>query len=392
MDAERGRAERAYTGALERLAKSFEDANDPSAAAPLLQKLIDIDPVSSKHAIALIRALMNAGDHAAALRYAERYEAIVARELGTSVGPAVSELVAEVRAQMKTESVVVRGVASPVVVRPDSEASMPVARAAETPKPSDEATYAAEPQSSRPAVVRRAVLWYGVAAVLVVALVGVAAQWRPRAAGSRPVLAYPSTTAPSIAVLPLANHSADPRDATLADGMTDELIARLSQVAGLRVIASIVGIRPPESTHGRAPDRRHAGRRLRPRRRFSKEWITTARSAATPRWARRIDALVVRDVRSRIPGCVRGGGRHRWSGCPRAGPTPAIRLGFTAAPGADEEPCGVRTLSPWQRSRPHPHRQRSAHRDRAVPPSHRAGFDLRRGLGRVGAHVPSMGP
>ena len=158
MDAERARLERATTDALERLAKTLENANDPSAAAPLLQKLIDIDPVSSKHAIGLIRALMNAGDHAAALRYAERYEAIVARELGTSVGPAVSELVAEVRAQMKTESVVVRGVASPTAVRPDSESSVPVARAAETPKPNEAGAYAAEPLSSRPAVVRRAFL------------------------------------------------------------------------------------------------------------------------------------------------------------------------------------------------------------------------------------------
>ncbi len=40
-----------------------------------------------------------------------------------------------------------------------------------------------------------------------------------------------------IAVLPLSNTSPDPADAYFADGMTEELIYRLSQIGGLRVIA-----------------------------------------------------------------------------------------------------------------------------------------------------------
>jgi DNA-binding SARP family transcriptional activator/TolB-like protein len=111
METERGRIERSYTDALERLAKRAEDANDFTAAARWRQKLIETDPLSSKHAIGLIRALVNAGDHASALRYAERYEGIVGQELGTSVGPAVAALVAEVRARARTESVVVRAAA-----------------------------------------------------------------------------------------------------------------------------------------------------------------------------------------------------------------------------------------------------------------------------------------
>ena len=43
---------------------------------------------------------------------------------------------------------------------------------------------------------------------------------------------------PSLAVLPLANLSADPRDEVLADGMTEELIAILSRTEGLRVVSS----------------------------------------------------------------------------------------------------------------------------------------------------------
>lgn len=43
---------------------------------------------------------------------------------------------------------------------------------------------------------------------------------------------------PSLAVLPLTNRSADPADAGLADGMTEELIGTLSRNPDLRVIAS----------------------------------------------------------------------------------------------------------------------------------------------------------
>ena len=102
VDAERARLERSYADALERLAQSAEAAQDHVTAVRWWRKLAETDPVSSKNATGLIRALMNAGDHAAALQYAEHYEAVVARELGTSVGPTVSALVAEVRANTKT--------------------------------------------------------------------------------------------------------------------------------------------------------------------------------------------------------------------------------------------------------------------------------------------------
>jgi eukaryotic-like serine/threonine-protein kinase len=47
-----------------------------------------------------------------------------------------------------------------------------------------------------------------------------------------------ATADPSIAVLPLTNLSADPADAVLADGMTEELISMLSRLGTLRVIPS----------------------------------------------------------------------------------------------------------------------------------------------------------
>jgi len=100
LDTERARLERSYCDALERLAQKADAAPDHAAAVRWWRKLADTDPVSSKNAVGLIRALMNAVDHAAALQFAERYEAIMARELGTSVGPAVAEIVAEVRSKI----------------------------------------------------------------------------------------------------------------------------------------------------------------------------------------------------------------------------------------------------------------------------------------------------
>jgi DNA-binding SARP family transcriptional activator len=113
VDAERARLSRSYCGVLERLAQGADAARDHSTAVRWWRKLAEADPVSGRNAAGLIRALMNAGDHAAALQHAEHYEAVVARELDTSVGPAVASLVAEVRAKTKTERVTVLKAASP---------------------------------------------------------------------------------------------------------------------------------------------------------------------------------------------------------------------------------------------------------------------------------------
>ena len=88
------------------------------------------------------------------------------------------------------------------------------------------------PVGARPRGRRRAVA-LGAAALAVAAASFVVTQSR----NDRRVAAA-TTSAPSIAVLPLRNLSADPGDAALADGMTEELIAMLSRVGELRVIAS----------------------------------------------------------------------------------------------------------------------------------------------------------
>ncbi|MGD0251023.1 MAG: tetratricopeptide repeat protein, partial [Thermoplasmata archaeon] len=65
-----------------------------------------------------------------------------------------------------------------------------------------------------------------------------------------PVSSLPSGTARRLAVLPLANLSADPQDEYFADGLTEEIISELSKVPGLRVIARTSVMRFRGSTKG----------------------------------------------------------------------------------------------------------------------------------------------
>ena len=80
---------------------------------------------------------------------------------------------------------------------------------------------------------RRAVRFGGAALLLLAVLFGAIRTWVARTG-----VAPARTKGPSIAVLPLANLSTDPRDAALADRMTDELIAALAGQDNARVIAS----------------------------------------------------------------------------------------------------------------------------------------------------------
>jgi TolB-like protein/DNA-binding SARP family transcriptional activator len=218
LDAERARLERAYCGALERLAQRAEAEQDHATAVHWWRKLADTDPVSSRNATGLIRALMNAGDHAAALQYAERYEAIVAQELGTSVGPAVANLVAEVRAKAKTERVTV--LKSPPPRSKQHVAPVPVEAGG---TPVDQMQRRSPRRRSAP---------YALGGLFILAVIATAAWLRATQGDSTPRPAAER----SIAVLPFANVSGDRQDAALVDGITEELIAVLARIPNLRVI------------------------------------------------------------------------------------------------------------------------------------------------------------
>jgi TolB-like protein len=85
--------------------------------------------------------------------------------------------------------------------------------------------------------------WPAAAAAAIVLLIaaGAAAWWRPWEPPIEPAsierMALPLPDKPSIAVLPFANMSDDPKQEYFADGITDDLITELSKVSGLFVIS-----------------------------------------------------------------------------------------------------------------------------------------------------------
>jgi TolB-like protein/Tfp pilus assembly protein PilF len=79
----------------------------------------------------------------------------------------------------------------------------------------------------------------GIGAALIAALL----LWKSGGTRGRPAASSGPPEIKSLAVLPLENLSQDPAQAYFADGMTDELIARLSRISALRVISRTSAMR-----------------------------------------------------------------------------------------------------------------------------------------------------
>ena len=97
VDGERQRLGRLYAGALQRLAEDREAAGDFAGAVEWHRRLAVHDPLSSRIALGLIRALAAAGETEAALQHARVHEALSRAELDASPDPAITTVVNELR-------------------------------------------------------------------------------------------------------------------------------------------------------------------------------------------------------------------------------------------------------------------------------------------------------
>src|SRR5215210_2882271 len=97
VESERARLAQDYAGALETLAGTAAGLGDHHGAADWWRRLAAVDPLSSRYALGLMRALAQAGDRAAALEHARAYEELVHAELETSADPEVAEYVKQLR-------------------------------------------------------------------------------------------------------------------------------------------------------------------------------------------------------------------------------------------------------------------------------------------------------
>ncbi|HMI42912.1 MAG TPA: BTAD domain-containing putative transcriptional regulator, partial [Gemmatimonadaceae bacterium] len=96
--AERAHLATRYSEALVRLAGDAEAAADHSAAVRWRRLQVEADPISSRSALALMRALVAAGDQTAALQHARVYEELVRQELESEPDPSISKYAATLRA------------------------------------------------------------------------------------------------------------------------------------------------------------------------------------------------------------------------------------------------------------------------------------------------------
>ncbi len=224
MEAQRSELANDFRASLERLAKAADTTGDHSAAVGWWRKLAAVDPLNSRVALGLMHALAGAGDRAGAIQHGRVYEALLRQELDVTPDPEIARLAEHLRQQPPAAA------PSPAPVSP-SQAQLP------TPEPAAPAVEASpssgipggtvDQPKSRPRPVRPAPLLVGLLFLLgLTALVGYLSRKRSTSGPARKM----------VAVLPFQNLG-DPSQEYFADGLTEEVTARLAGLSGLGVIS-----------------------------------------------------------------------------------------------------------------------------------------------------------
>lgn len=93
---QRERLAHSYSDALSSLVHTAEASGDTRAAVSWQRKLVETDPVSTRHALELMRLLARSGDTALAIAHGEQYRQSYAKEFGGSIA-SIDQRLAELR-------------------------------------------------------------------------------------------------------------------------------------------------------------------------------------------------------------------------------------------------------------------------------------------------------
>jgi TolB-like protein/DNA-binding SARP family transcriptional activator/Flp pilus assembly protein TadD len=213
---QRGRLARDFAGALERLATEAGQRGAWTDAVGWWTRLAATDPLSGRVAAALMRALAGAGDPAAALQHAATHETLLRQELDCAPDPAVVALATQLRS------------GPPVLTLSSSHIARTLRDG--VPSPSASPDTLGDTAAATHATPRRP------GGRHVASIAGVRGIWNGNTgqASAAPRVADPDLQR-SVAVLAFANTTGDPSNEPFSDALTDDLIAALSKIAGLKV-------------------------------------------------------------------------------------------------------------------------------------------------------------
>jgi TolB-like protein/DNA-binding SARP family transcriptional activator len=268
---ERARFAREYQECLESLAAAAEMRAQWHEAGRWWRRAVDAEPLNGRAARGLMESLARNGDRAGALEFARVHATLVRQELGAEVDSAITTLVAAIRAGDL-----------PLPARPSSElaggaerrrggpSTLTIARPAAKQSPASAAGSSSPDQHAREEGTSRALVpwsrdddaieeasaaaadtggdtsvrsaptrrWLPVVflALITAVVLGAGVTWWSK---HRVVVQEvpASSPPPSIAVLPFRNLGTSPADEYFSDGMTEEIIAELSRLRGVRVVA-----------------------------------------------------------------------------------------------------------------------------------------------------------
>jgi eukaryotic-like serine/threonine-protein kinase len=216
---ERGRLAARHADALARLAEAAAARGDEAAACTRWRRLTELDPLSGRAALGLVRSLAAAGDSTGAVRHARLHQTVVRAEIGGEPDPELAAFVAELqRTDRRADA------REPDAIALISAEAPPLAPALEA---------AGAPRSSARPLARRGLL--GVAVGLLIALAGAGVSLRdPRAVeGAR--------DADLLAVTPF--DVLQPSLQLWREGMGDVLSRTLDGAGPIRTVSSTVVLR-----------------------------------------------------------------------------------------------------------------------------------------------------